>query len=68
MNKDYSRSWRGLKKISKPAYSASTLHLVKFKSGQDLFDLLFNHILLAKHYILLHFLVQGKTILRMYNP
>jgi hypothetical protein len=38
MNKDYSRSWRGLKKISKPAYSASTLHLVKSKSGQDLFD------------------------------
>jgi len=38
INKDYSRGWHGLKKISKPAYLASTLHLVKSKSGQDLFD------------------------------
>jgi len=38
INKDYSRGWRGLKKISKPAYSSSTLHLVKSKSGEDLFD------------------------------
>ena len=35
INKDYSDGWCGLKKISKPAYSASTLHLVKSKSGQD---------------------------------
>jgi len=38
ISKDYSHGWRSLKKISKPAYSASTLHLVKSKSGQDLFD------------------------------
>ena len=38
ISKDYSRGWRSLKKISKPVYSASTLHLVKSKSGQDFFD------------------------------
>ena len=38
ISKDYSRGRRSLKKISKLAYSVSTLHLVKSKSGQDLFD------------------------------
>ena len=38
INIDYSCGWRGLKKISKHVYSASTLHFIKSKSSQDPFD------------------------------
>ncbi len=37
VNKEYRRGWRGLKKLSKPSYSPFNLHLIKSKSGQDLF-------------------------------